>query len=69
MRLREGVNYVDKVIEIHPMYSILDKHIGSRLISFATLDIEGFEYTILDAFKYEQPIDTSDVQFCQVYIL
>jgi hypothetical protein len=66
MRIRKGINYIDKLIEIHPMYSVLDKYIGSRLIQFSTLDIEGFEYSIMQAFEYAQPIYDSNVQFCQV---
>jgi hypothetical protein len=68
MRLRKGHNYINKLIEIHPMYSILDEYIGSRLIQFATMDIEGFEYSIMQAFEYAQPIHESNVKFCQVCI-
>jgi hypothetical protein len=66
MRLRKGTGYKNVIVPITPMHELLDEHVGSRLIHFSTLDIEGFEYPILDALKYGKPIESTGVRFCQI---
>uniref|UniRef100_A0A914W3X3 Methyltransferase FkbM domain-containing protein n=1 Tax=Plectus sambesii TaxID=2011161 RepID=A0A914W3X3_9BILA len=66
MRLRKGTGYKNVIVPITPMFQVLDDHVGSRLVHFATLDIEGFEYPILDALKHGKPIESTGVRFCQI---
>uniref|UniRef100_A0A914VKT7 Methyltransferase FkbM domain-containing protein n=1 Tax=Plectus sambesii TaxID=2011161 RepID=A0A914VKT7_9BILA len=68
MRLRKGNSYKNVNVPITPMFQLLDDNVGSRLIHFATLDIEGFEYPIIDALKYGKPIESTGVRFCQIDI-
>ncbi len=44
----------------------MDKFLHSRLVHFATLDIEGAEYGILEELKYGGVFDRAGVVFCQV---
>uniref|UniRef100_A0A914XJU9 Methyltransferase FkbM domain-containing protein n=1 Tax=Plectus sambesii TaxID=2011161 RepID=A0A914XJU9_9BILA len=68
MRLRQntGMRYKNKQVPVTPMHQVLDEYIGSRLVHFATLDIEGFEYKILDSLKHGKPIESTGVRFCQI---
>ncbi len=44
----------------------MDEYIHSRLVHFATLDVEGAEYGILNELKYGGIFDEAGVIFCQV---
>uniref|UniRef100_A0A914W7N9 Methyltransferase FkbM domain-containing protein n=1 Tax=Plectus sambesii TaxID=2011161 RepID=A0A914W7N9_9BILA len=66
MRLLKKNGYVDVLVPVTPLHQVLDEFIGSRLIHFSTLDIEGFEYSILESLKYGKPIESMGVRFCQI---
>lgn len=66
MRLLKKSDYVDEPVLVVPMHELVDKYVGSRLIHYATMDIGGFEYSILDALKYRMPIEVMGVEFCQI---
>uniref|UniRef100_A0A914WYL2 Methyltransferase FkbM domain-containing protein n=1 Tax=Plectus sambesii TaxID=2011161 RepID=A0A914WYL2_9BILA len=66
MRIRQGTGYNNIKVRITPLLDVLDLRIGSRLIHFATLDIEGYEYAILNALKFGKKFDKAGVSFCQI---
>ncbi|VDM37728.1 unnamed protein product [Toxocara canis] len=54
------INYAFHFVEV------LDKYVGSRFIHFTTMDIEGFEYRILDQMEEGRYIHNQSVTFCQL---
>jgi len=66
MRLRENGGYVNREVAIEPLHETLDRHLHSRLVHFATLDIEGGEYGILQQLKYDAIFERNGVVFCQL---
>jgi len=66
MRLRKGTGYSNKLVLVKPLHEVLDEYLHTRLIHFATLDIEGAEYQILNELKYGGVFDQRDVTFCQI---
>ena len=54
---RSDGGYFTKEVDIVPLPDLLTKYVGSKVIHFATIDIEGFDYNLLDAFKYQQSYD------------
>ncbi len=81
MRLRRGHGYENVPVVIEPLLEVskfstatlsdfilpqaMDTYVRSRLVHFATLDIEGAEYGILDELKYGGVFDKAGVVFFQ----
>ena len=38
-------------VEVVPMHTMLDRYVGQRLMHFATIDLEGFEFPIMEEFR------------------
>ncbi len=45
---------------------VLDEYVHSRIVHFATIDIEGAEYELIDALRNKQNLDKEGIIFCQV---
>jgi len=58
--------YGNQRVSVRPLHEVLDEFVHSRLIHFATLDIEGVEYPILNELKYGGVFDEAKVIFCQI---
>ncbi|KHN78671.1 Uncharacterized protein C28H8.8 [Toxocara canis] len=63
--LKNGT-YVIVKSKVHAIHKVLDKYVGSRFIHFTTMDIEGFEYRILDQMEEGRYIHNQSVTFCQL---
>ena len=50
------------------MAEILDKYVGTRLVHYMTIDIEGFEYGILEELLRGKILAEQGIAFCQVRI-
>ena len=48
------------------MAEILDKFVGSRIVHYMTIDIEGFEYPILEGLMRGKLLAEQGIVFCQV---
>ena len=48
------------------LIDILDQHVHSRLIHFATMDIEGYEYVLMKAMLRGGPFHDAGLVFCQL---
>jgi hypothetical protein len=66
MRLFKKRRWVDTIVPVVPLDKALRDYIGTTLIDFSTLDIEGAEFPIRDALKYGGELANADVIFCQV---
>lgn len=49
-----------------PLDEVVAKYIGTLTIEFATMDIEGVEFSILEALQYDGRLTTAGLTFCQV---
>lgn len=67
MRIREtSGGYSNVNVRLAPLVEVVDKFIKSRLIHFVTIDIEGFEYAILNALIEGNAFQRAGVRFCQI---
>ncbi len=66
MRLYINKKWVDTIVPVIPLDKALRDYIGTTLIEFSTLDIEGAEFPILNALKYGGELANAGVVFCQV---
>ena len=59
--------YYDKNVTIYPLSELLDKYLGQRLVHFITIDLEGFEYSILEElFDNNGKLSKQGIVFCQI---
>lgn len=66
MRLFKNQNYYDKIVPVRMLDDVLVQYVGTTIIEFATLDIEGAEFPILEALKFDGRLTNAGVIFCQV---
>ncbi|KAE9549372.1 hypothetical protein FO519_007416 [Halicephalobus sp. NKZ332] len=66
LTLREGEKYITKNITVLSMASLLDEFIGTRKIHYMTIDIEGFEYSILEQLPNGRTLAEQGIVFCQI---
>ncbi|KAE9548165.1 hypothetical protein FO519_008626 [Halicephalobus sp. NKZ332] len=66
LTVREGKNYYKKEVQVLAMSNLLDKYLGTRKVQYMTIDIEGFEYFILEALIGGQKLAEEGVVFCQI---
>ena len=64
LTVREGTAYISKTLHIRALPSLMDEYIHSRWVPYGTIDIEGFEYGILDAFREGQPLYEANTRIC-----
>uniref|UniRef100_A0A914DMI0 Methyltransferase FkbM domain-containing protein n=1 Tax=Acrobeloides nanus TaxID=290746 RepID=A0A914DMI0_9BILA len=60
------INIRTEVMQIRAMHKLLDEYVGSRIIHFATFDIEGYEKKLIDGIMYQGNITKNNVIFCQI---
>ena len=59
--------YPERNVTVHALPEVLDKYINQRLVHFATIDLGGFEYTILEElFDNLGNLSRQGVVFCQI---
>lgn len=58
--------FVKSTQAVHALDSVLDDYLGTRVVQFATLDIEGNEYHILDKLRNGEILQKKKVVFCQL---
>lgn len=56
----------DELFHCESLLQILDKDIGSRIIHYGTIDIEGYEFPILKEFEDFGRYHSNGVAVCQV---
>ncbi|KAE9547362.1 hypothetical protein FO519_009424 [Halicephalobus sp. NKZ332] len=57
----------EKNITLHPFSEILDEYVGQRLVHFVTIDLEGFEYSILEELMTNGgKLSRQGIVFCQI---
>ncbi len=53
-------------IPVVPLDEVATKHVGTLTIEFATHDIDGAEFAILEALQYDGRLTKDGLIFCQV---
>ncbi|KAK0394986.1 hypothetical protein QR680_001045 [Steinernema hermaphroditum] len=67
MKVRNEKGGYDTVtLHIEPLSKLLDQFVQTRLIHYATLDIEGFEFPILESMRTDGVIHKENVVLCQL---
>lgn len=66
LTVREGRKYYKKEVQVLAMAELLDAYLGTRKVHYMTIDIEGFEYFILEALIGGQKLSEQGVAFCQI---
>ncbi|KAE9551070.1 hypothetical protein FO519_005707 [Halicephalobus sp. NKZ332] len=66
LTVREGVQYNKKDIKVLSMVDVLDRFIGQRIVHYMTIDIEGFEYSILEQLLEGKLLSRQGIVFCQI---
>uniref|UniRef100_A0A1I7XX51 Methyltransf_21 domain-containing protein n=1 Tax=Steinernema glaseri TaxID=37863 RepID=A0A1I7XX51_9BILA len=61
-----GYIYETAMLKIEPLSKLLDTYAKSRFIHYASLDIEGFEYTLLRSMQKGGTIHRENVVICQM---
>ncbi len=65
-RLQTNNGWVNKVVPVYPLDGLVEKYISTKTIDFVTMDLEGAEFPILDALKYDGHLTKVGVVICQV---
>lgn len=58
--------YTEKNITVLPFLRLLDDYVGQRLVHYVTIDIEGFEYPLLDQIIPGKKLAVQGIAFCQI---
>uniref|UniRef100_A0A914ZB09 Methyltransferase FkbM domain-containing protein n=1 Tax=Panagrolaimus superbus TaxID=310955 RepID=A0A914ZB09_9BILA len=64
--LRTKTNYKQTKVEVLALPYLLDKFVQARQIHYMTIDIEGFEFGILEALLPQNKLYKENIVFCQV---
>ena len=51
IRMFKNKYYNEKVLQLMPLDEVLESYVGTKIIDFATIDLEGGEIPILNAFE------------------
>lgn len=68
IRLYNANGYYNEIVPVLPLDEVLEQHVGTKTIEFASIDLEGAEIPILDALKYDGRLTNAGVTFCQVHL-
>uniref|UniRef100_A0A914YD84 Methyltransferase FkbM domain-containing protein n=1 Tax=Panagrolaimus superbus TaxID=310955 RepID=A0A914YD84_9BILA len=66
LTVRTNTTYHEKKVKVYALSDLLDKFVKSRLVQYMTIDIEGFEYGILEALLRSKKLYNEGVTFCQI---
>ena len=66
LTVREEKKYFSKNVTVLPFYELLDNYVGQRLVHYMTIDIEGFEYSILNEILLGRKLASQGIAFCQI---
>lgn len=66
LTVREGIHYYEKNVTVLRLTDILDKYLGKRIVHYLTIDIEGFEYSILKEILTGRILANEGIVFCQI---
>ena len=66
LTVREEKKYFSKNVTVLPFYELLDSYVGQRLVHYMTIDIEGFEYSILNEILPGRKLASQEISFCQI---
>uniref|UniRef100_A0A914E1V9 Methyltransferase FkbM domain-containing protein n=1 Tax=Acrobeloides nanus TaxID=290746 RepID=A0A914E1V9_9BILA len=65
--IRDDTNsYVTKNVSVIPLEKLLDRFLHTRTVHYMTIDIEGFEYSILNELLPGKAFAKQNVTFCQI---
>jgi hypothetical protein len=66
MPLFNDRKYYDKIVPARALNDVLIEYVGTTIIDFATFNIDGAEFPILEALQLDGRLTNAGVIFCQV---
>uniref|UniRef100_A0AC34F5J2 Methyltransferase FkbM domain-containing protein n=1 Tax=Panagrolaimus sp. ES5 TaxID=591445 RepID=A0AC34F5J2_9BILA len=66
LTIRKNESYHDETVKVFAFPKLLDKFVKSRLVQYMTIDIEGFEFGILEALLPSKKLHKEGITFCQI---
>ena len=63
---KESTGYTQKAVKVLSLLTILDEFLRTRFIHYLTINIEGFEYKVLEELVGDGRFAKAGVTFCQI---
>lgn len=66
LTIRKNTSYKHEKVKVLALSDLLDKFVKTRFIQYMTIDIEGFEFGILEELLTGKELHKQGIVFCQV---